>query len=116
MLTDKISINYRGFHPSQNTQDIVANLLNELLVEGPSFSKLKAHFAKEGEFAHAIYKGIVEIHSNAGNFFAKAESSQITDLAHKLLKRSRRHFSKWKEKRIGGRLKIQEVSLSDDPI
>ncbi len=108
MLTNNISINYRGFHPSQNTQEIVGELLQELLVEGPSFSKLKAHFVKEGEFAHAVYKGIIEIHSNAGSFFAKAESSQIADLSHKLLKRSRKHFAKWKEKRLGNRAKIQD--------
>ncbi len=107
MFTNKVNINYKGFHPSQNTQLVVDQLLGELLIEGPSFSKITAQIVKEGLFSHIIYKGIVEIHSNAGNFFTKAESSHLTDLTHKLLRRSRKHFSKWKERRLGGRAKIQ---------
>ncbi len=103
MFTEKVSINYRGFHPSIQTKEIVGALLEEILLEGPSFSKLKAQFAVEGEFAHVVYKGIIEIQSGAGLFFVKAESSQIADLAHKLLKRSRRQFSKWKDRKIGGK-------------
>ena len=108
MFTDKVTISYKGFHPSQVTNDIVTQLIKEILLEGPSFSRLKAQISKEGEFDHANFKGIIEIHSNAGEFFIKAESSQIADLSHKLLKRSRKHFSKWKEKRLGGREKLQD--------
>ncbi len=108
MFTNKVSINYKGFHPSKNTLESVEQLLTELQIEGPSNSRLNAHIAKDGQFSHAVYKGIIEIRSNAGSFFAKAESSQIADLIHKLLKRSRRHFSKWKERKLGGRLRIQD--------
>ena len=110
MFTNKVSINYKGFHPSDNTQEIMGNLLQELLLEGPSFSRMNAHIVKEGLYEHALYKGSIEIHSNAGNFFIRAESSQIADMAHKLLKRSRKNFSKWKEKRLGHREKIQSLS------
>ena len=112
MFKDRVALSFKGFHPSQNTRDLLDQLLSEIITEGPSFSKIKAHIIQEGEKDHVIYKGVIEMSSNAGRFFTKANSTQIVDLSHKLLKRTRKQFSKWKEKRFGDRKKIHHAEIA----
>ncbi len=109
MLQDRLTLSFKGFHPSDETQKLINDLIEEVITEGPSFSKVNAHIHQEGERDHVLYKGIIELNSNAGSFFVKAESTQILDLTHKLLKRARKQFSKWKEKRHGDRQKIHHA-------
>jgi hypothetical protein len=111
MLHDRVTLSFKGFHPSENTKKLMNDLVEEVMTEGPSFSKVKAHVLQEGEGDHVLYKGIIELFSNAGSFFVKAESTQILDLTHKLLKRTRKQFSKWKENRHGDRQKIHHAEF-----
>ncbi len=112
MFKDRVALSFKGFHPSDNTRNLINDLAEEILAEGPSFAKVSAHIIQEGEKEHVLYKGLIELSSNAGSFFVKAESTQILALSHLLLKRARKQFSKWKEKRLGDRKKIQQAETS----
>lgn len=113
---DGIQIHYQGFSPSQLTQDSIRQLMQRLYDEAPSMSTLRVTITRVGDDA---FKGILRISSNAGPFFSVASGSQLTDVAHQLLERTRRQLDKWKSRRFmrknGRRSKENPTRLSWNP-
>lgn len=96
MYADRLALQFHGFHPSDFTIDYVNSLLEELQEEAPYGATTKAHFARQGH----DFRGVIEIHSRAGTFFARAEGTRLKDVGHRLLEQIRRQFDKWKSARF----------------
>lgn len=93
---DDFLLTYQGFHPSEFTRQYLEDRLGELHDECPYGSTLRVTFTRhEGEF-----KGMVRIHSSAGNFFAIATDAKLRETTKKLVEQVRRQLGKWKSHRF----------------
>jgi hypothetical protein len=90
-----IHIRYHGFHPTDYTKSQVDAVLQEIYDESPDGSALKASISRKGD----LLKGIVEVNSAAGPFFATATSRGLHDVLNRPLEQMRRRLGKWKSKR-----------------
>ncbi|MBX9768775.1 MAG: hypothetical protein K2X47_15990 [Bdellovibrionales bacterium] len=99
MKHEKVIVQFRGFHPSDSTNDFIRSVVDEIHREAPFSSTLRATFSKRST-KEREYKGFVHIHSSAGPFFAIAVSPTLREVADKLLEQSRRKVSKWKSNRF----------------
>lgn len=97
---EELTIQYRGFSPSQFTQNHVRTLMQKIHDESPASATLRVSLVKMREHA---FKGFIRISSHAGHFFVQATSSGVIDLTHQLLERARRKLEKWKRKRFHDR-------------
>ena len=91
-----IRVRYYGFHPSEYTKSILDSILQEIYDESPDGSNLRASFSRHKE----VLKGVIQINSPAGPFFASATGKGLHDVAHRLLQQMRRRLEKWKSKRF----------------
>lgn len=95
MLTNPITIRYDGFYPSAYTKNKIEDTMHEILNEAPTGGTLQATFTKNNE----IVKGLVQVSSSAGPFFAIVTDTDLQEVCRKLLMNIRRRLDKWKAKR-----------------
>jgi len=96
MKIGDIRIRYHGFHPSDYSKSLMDSIMQEIYDESPDGSCLKASFTRNKE----ILRGVVQVNSPAGPFFASASGAHVNEVAHRLLTQMRRRLDKWKSKRF----------------
>jgi hypothetical protein len=90
-----VSIQYRGFHPSEFTQDQIDSLVREVETLAPKGSEIRAQVSRDGKFL----KASLRILSRGTSFFVKASGTALRDVAGKLSHQAKKKLSKWKSKR-----------------
>ncbi len=91
-----VKLDYQGFHPSAYTQEYLSETLSKMVEEAPRRAFLHGHFSRSG----GAFKGIVQILSNGGEFFASAEGERLKDVIKRITSQLRRKMSRQKQKRI----------------
>ena len=95
MQTSSVSIQYHDMHPSDQTRDMVDDLIKEVQLEVPAGARVKATFCE----ADNLVKGMLQINSYGGPFFAVAVANNLNEVSLKLLEQMRRRIEKFKSKR-----------------
>ncbi|MBY0555062.1 hypothetical protein K2P97_11080 [bacterium] len=95
MSKKAIVINYHNFHASKGTQLFIDSLIREIHQELPDGSTIKATFSKKDD----VVKGMLQVGSYAGPFFAVAASDNLNEVTVRLVDQIRRRIEKWKSKR-----------------
>lgn len=95
MPTNLVTINYHDFHPSDQTRSMIEGLLNEIQLEVPNGARVKATFCE----ADKLIKGMLQINSYGGPFFAVAVANNLNEVTIRLLEQMRRRIDKFKSKR-----------------
>ncbi len=96
MKFSNINIQYHGFHPSNYAEESFRDLLEEIRLESPQNAHIKASFSKKDE----LIKGILQIQSHAGSFFATATESNLREVSEKMLMQIRKRVHRWRTKRF----------------
>jgi hypothetical protein len=96
MKYGNIQARYHGFHPSEYTKSQVDSTLQEIYDESPDGACLRADFSQVGN----LLKGIIEVQSSAGAFFASAVGGGLNQVTDRLLDQMRRRLKRWKMKRF----------------
>ena len=91
-----VSIQYRGFHPSEYTQDQIDSLVHEVETLAPTGSEIRAQVTRDGKFL----KASLRILSRGTSFFVKASGTALREVAGKLSQQAKKKLSKWKSKRL----------------
>ena len=94
MSRESVSIRYTNFHPTEATQDFISQILNEVHHELPGGATVKASFTAKDD----VIKGVLNVGSFAGPFFAVAASNNLNEVALKLMSQMRRRIEKFKSK------------------
>lgn len=108
---DDLIIQYKGFSPTQFTQNHVRTLMQKIHDESPASATMRVSLAKMQEHA---FKGFIRISSHAGHFFVQATSSGVMDLTDQLLERARRQLERWKHRRFHERRRA-DLAKNDQP-
>lgn len=95
MPFNSLLIKYNGFHPSRFTESYLSSMMEELQHESPQGSTLRATFSRKDK----VIKGVVQISSAAGPFFAVASGAGLKEVSKKLILQMRRRLEKWKSKK-----------------
>ena len=90
-----VSIQYRGFQPSDFTQGQIDSLVHEMETLAPKGSEIRAQVSREGKFL----KASLRILSRGTSFFVKASGTALRDVVQSLNHRARKKIEKWKTKR-----------------
>ncbi|MFN8847902.1 MAG: hypothetical protein ACK5V3_02145 [Bdellovibrionales bacterium] len=110
-----VSIQYRGFYPSDFTQEQIDSLVCEVENLAPSGSEIRAQISREGKFL----KASLRILSRGTSFFVKASGTALRDVAEKLSQQAKKKISKWKSKkqqRFNEAFKLKHHSWSEDEV
>jgi len=94
MPKSKVVVTYCHLHPTEETKSFVGSVINEIQHELPETSTIKATFSAKDD----VVKGILQVNSHGGPFFAVAASTSINEIAMKLLEQMRRRLDKFKTK------------------
>lgn len=94
MPKNNVVVIYQNLHPSDDTRVFIDGIVNEIHHELPKGSKVRATFTAKDN----IVKGILQAGSNGKPFFATAASTDMHDLAVRLLSQMRRRLEKFKSK------------------
>ena len=97
MYTEDVTIDYKGFKPSQSIIKHMKSITDHLYYESPSESCIKATFVRVGK---AGYTGIVKINSSVGSFVANALGEDINSLSDNLFKQVKKQLNEWKTNRF----------------
>lgn len=95
MLSSNLIIQYHDFNPSDYTKVYIESVINEIHSELPDGSRVKATFTKRDN----LYKGMLNVGSYSGPFFAVATSDDFKQVLVKLVDQMRRRLEKWKSKK-----------------
>lgn len=95
MQTNRVSIHYHDFHPSEATRNMIEDLINEVQLEGPQGARVKATFCEVDK----VMKGMLQVNSYGGPFFAVAVANNLNEVTLKLLEQMRRRIERFKSKR-----------------
>lgn len=90
-----MNIRYDGVHPSHETKQHVESMVREIYDEAPYGAVIDVSFADR----RGSVKGIMQIHSSAGAFFASAESNDFNEIISSLAHQMRKRLKKWKDNR-----------------
>ena len=93
-MSNTIVVSYRNLHPSNETQEYINSIVNEIYNELPASSTIKASFFAKDD----VVKGMVHINSGSGSYFAVAVSTSVNEIGTKLLEQLRRRIDKVKTK------------------
>ena len=104
MFKNAVEINYNNFNPCDFTRIYFSTLMDELHNESPFGSKLKATFTSHGKYL----KGVIQINSSRGKFFAVAADKDKAVLAKKLVQQIRKQIGKWRDQRFHAKHKTRE--------
>ena len=94
MSKNNITIQYHDFHPSEASKDFISSVIEEIQHELPSGAKVKATFSAKDN----VVKGMLNVGSYAGPFFAVAAASNVREVTLALLSQMRRRIEKFKTK------------------
>ncbi|MCX7978460.1 MAG: hypothetical protein N2578_05605 [Bdellovibrionaceae bacterium] len=94
-MSEDIVIHYHGFHPSEASALMLQNLLEEVREEAPYGAAVRASFNRKD----GVIKGILQVNSAVGPFFAVSSGEEIHEVAQTLMRRIRRRMEKWKSRR-----------------
>jgi hypothetical protein len=89
-------LQFQGFSPPSFVVTYFKDLLEEIRNEAPTWATVKGTVTRTGKH----FRGVVEIRSAAGHFFAAARAERPTALGRKLLVRIRRPLNRWKSTRF----------------
>ena len=104
MFKEIVDIQYHNFNPTNFVKAYFSTVMDELHGEAPYGSNLHATIT-----AHENYlKGVVQITSPKGKFFAVATDSNKHQLARKLVQQIRKQLNRWKDKRFKGRQAVRD--------
>lgn len=93
---DEISIRYNGIHPSNQIKQQIERISKDIYEEAPYDSVMHVSFADR----KGVVKGIMQINSRVGSFFAAAESNDLSEIVSSLSQQMRRRLKKWKDNRF----------------
>lgn len=96
MMKERIFVQYRGFHPSEFTQDHIDALMKELQEEAPQGATLKGVFSRKDFY----FRGVISIQSSSGRFFTVASGRKLREVTGELSQKMRRQLHRWKSERI----------------
>ncbi len=105
MSSENVIIRYQGFSPSEITKDYIRSISQHIAENSSRNAKIKVTFSKKRE----LFKGMVQLNSAEGVFFATASDSNLKAIAEKMLFQVRRQHDKWKTKHR------EHTSLKDIP-
>jgi hypothetical protein len=94
MSKSNVVIKYHDFHVSEATQNYIDSIIQEIQNELPTRAMVKATFTKKND----VVKGMLQVGSYAGPFFAVAASPNLNEVTVKLVDQVRRRIEKWKSK------------------
>lgn len=94
MSKNNIVVIYQNLHPSDETRMFIDAIVNEIHHELPKGSKVKATFTAKDN----VVKGILQAGSHGKPFFATAASTDMHELAVRLLGQMRRRLERFKDK------------------
>lgn len=97
MHKSNVAVQYHNFNPSEHTKRFIDSIINEIQEELPSGSTVKATFTKTK--SDDVVKGMLQVGSYNGPFFAVATASGLREVTMKLMQQMRRRLDKWKTKR-----------------
>ncbi|MEK6553817.1 MAG: hypothetical protein AABZ31_01140 [Bdellovibrionota bacterium] len=89
-------VTFKGFHPSDYTVNYIESVLDHIREESPYGAALRATFKRENN----VIRGMINVTSSAGKFFAIAEGSRLHEVSQRLNHQLRRQLSKWKKLRF----------------
>lgn len=98
MLKNNIAIQYHDFHPSEPTRFFIESIVNEIHEELPGGSTVKATFTKQSGDYGEVMKGMLQVGSYNGPFFAVATADTLREVTVKLTEQMRRRLEKWKSR------------------
>lgn len=93
---DGINIRYNNVHPSDSEKTYIESTIDEIYGESPYGAVITAKFTDR----RGTVKGVLQINSSAGSFFATAESHDLVELTKKLNTQIKKRLDRWKEKRF----------------
>lgn len=109
MPKNNIVITYLHLHPSAETQSFVDSVIKEIYHELPPSSTIKATFSAKDD----VVNGMLQVNSHNGPLFAKATSTNVSEIATKLLALTRRRVNKFKTQNHR-RLSIKNLPVSGE--
>ncbi|MEZ0393270.1 MAG: hypothetical protein ACAH59_13705 [Pseudobdellovibrionaceae bacterium] len=110
MKQSDLQIKYLDFQPSDWARRGLETVLQEIHDKAPDGSLLKASFSRKKN----LFKGVIQIQSSLGPFFAVATGPGLREVSDKLAHQMQRRFERWKAKRFKRRsLKFLRPELSD---
>lgn len=109
MPKSNVVVTYRNLHPSEDTKSFVDSIVNEIQHELPMNSTIKATFSAKDD----VVKGILQVNSHGGPFFAVAASTSINEISMKLLEQMRRRLDKFKTKTYR-RKSVKDLQIKQD--
>lgn len=113
MSKNQIITHFNGFHPSPDTKNFIETILSDMQRELPRGSIVRGHFSRQKK----IMKGILQVQSNQGPFFAVASSESLREVALELTVQMRKRMEKWKSKRHdkhGLKWELEQAHLERD--
>ncbi len=109
MYKNSVVITYHNLHPSEVTKSFIESVISEIHHELPRGSKVKASFTAKDD----IVKGVLQAGSHGKPFFATATSTNIDEIATRLLMQMRRRLEKFKNK-TARRLSIKDLPINEN--
>lgn len=94
MSKSNVVVIYQNLHPSDETRMFVDAIVNEIHLELPKGSKVRATFTAKDN----IVKGVLQAGSHGKPFFAVAASTNVHEIAMTLMSQMRRRLEKYKSK------------------
>lgn len=96
MVNGHISIQYRGFHPSEYTQEHLMAALEELEIWAPVGSLMKAQISRDG----GMLKATLQVLSRGTSFFVKASGTGVRDVIERMETQAKKKLAKWKSQKL----------------
>ncbi|MBX3041824.1 MAG: hypothetical protein KF789_14045 [Bdellovibrionaceae bacterium] len=109
MMREQVSVQYRGFHPSEFTESQIDALIKEIQAEAPHGATLKAVFSRKDFYV----RGVISVQSSSGRFFAVASGRRLTEVTGQIAQKMRRQLHRWKSERIRRNRRRIEASRFD---
>jgi hypothetical protein len=91
-----IDVKFIGFQPSEAALQHIHEMLDEVWEEAPYGANIRLSLNRQKH----VFKGVIQIASSAGPFFATASGEGLKLVSEKLRDRIHRRLEKWKSQRF----------------
>jgi len=109
MLTEKYVIKFQGFILADETRLLLENKLRETFSKFPERTICSLVFSKKDDQC----KGVATIHFPEGRVIAIAKDEKLEFVVSKLVKKIKKHLSRYKMPRLHRRNLINELMKSE---